>query len=767
MSGTSLKTACPVGGNFSLANLLSPIPCEHFHIVSNIFSLVDKDLATPILKVALQVVGVHVTTEEVENVIWKFGEYLPGCLTLQHPLGQLPASLKKLQALSEEITLVRIAAECTHCNFCKDSPDLVPCPAVDRANINHNFKEALLLENRYRLFSYGAGVQNAAFQESKCQQCHAYFCGGWRYWKGSYGRLSRLTFHPEIAPQDLFVVPKLRSWYAVDHQLIQHITAELLHGGSSFSAAVQVWASQHKEKVQHSIIHGEDYTRVDSTRESLEVAWFAWQVLWRGGAKVQQMDWTFTDDGFEEMMIKCRQPLREHNLKLIAKHVEKCPRCQQCLLILTDGKQGARRFICAGLEGKVAFEDFNVSLATGCLRHAHPKDFFCRFCRPKKLTQVSLIPQTSVVGVETLDAAAGMQSEMRYLVDCYDPDTGDTFQALLPRSEVRADLLQSYETSLLPGQKEHRNKKALAPWLKGPHQKVRFLRKMQGACRVSPKATLSSKKAAESSSATPKTTNNKARAKATSSNKKATESSKAIPKTTNQKARAKASEHQKVTPAVATAWLSDAGSVASPCGIDKQQESKKRRRCTGGVVTAVTTCGLLIDWLELWRGESVELVYLFLLQLYKDLHALEVLVRAIGYDNACKLRSLALAKADACKPWTEAFAKDVAMILDRFHKKNHTWCLKNMPEVDPSNPANAPLVAGKNTEACEELNSWISVRTRCSLEMSEGRFGVYWCVQFEEHNKWLEEQVQAKRRRYALGALSRDPDAPQSSRTAS
>ena len=40
------------------------------------------------------------------------------------------------------------------------------------------------------------------------------------------------------------------------------------------------------------------------------------------------------------------------------------------------------------------------------------------------------------------------------------------------------------------------------------------------------------------------------------------------------------------------------------------------------------------------------------------------------------------------------------------------WCLKHMPEVDPKTPSNQELLHAKNTEACEQLNSWIHYRTR-------------------------------------------------------
>ena len=749
MSAPSTKPVEPLGSNFSLARVLSPIPCSRFHVVANVLALVHEDLAVPVLRAALAEADVQLVDEEVANVLWKLKTYLPSCFCLQHAVGHLPASLKKLQALDSNLTLVLATTSSFTCNRCPGAVPVLPCTPVDRSTVNQNLKSPTLCENRYRMFSFTAGIQNASFQEARCPQCRAYFCAGWRYDKGAYGRLTGMSFHPELAPADFFVVPKTRSWDAVDVQMLQHLTAELVHGGSSFSAAMAVWATQHKEPTQHNAIYGPDYTLIDNTREYLEVAWFAWQVLSRGGEKVQQMDWSFTDAGLEKVLLACLDPLREAHLARICKHVETCPRCDNYLLLLVDGKQGARRFICAGLEGTVDFPDFGVSLLTGCLRHAHPKSFFCSCCRPAKMMQTALIPQTAVASMEEVRSSCDSQPEMRYLVDCHDPDTKEMFQALLPRAEVRADLLQEYETSLLPGRQEHRNKKARTPWIKGARQRLKWARQSEGVC-----AMASGKIKAKASAKTRPRTKPPAVLSKSSRQPKLVKTRVTCPDHRESKASKKPSRP------VATGWLADCGAIESACGIEKHKEVTRRRRCTGGVLTAVTTCGLLADWMELWRGESLELVYLFLLRLYKDLRDISVTICALGYDNACKLRSLALAKVNAAEPWTKDFVEHVAIVLDRFHKRNHTWCLKNMPEVDPSNPINEAFTKGKNTEACEELNSWISCRTGSSLELSQGRFGVYWWTLFSEHNDWLEARAQARRRRFALGVLSRNPDEP-------
>ena len=162
----------------------------------------------------------------------------------------------------------------------------------------------------------------------------------------------------------------------------------------------------------------------------------------------------------------------------------------------------------------------------------------------------------------------------------------------------------------------------------------------------------------------------------------------------------------------------------------------------------------------MWRGEQLELVYAFLLQFYKDLYSVGIFLQSLGYDNACKLLAVARKNQDRHLPWSKSFVEDVAIVLDNFHRRNHTWCLKNMPEVDPLGEKNAALLAGKNTEACEQLNSWINSRSRSALEMPPGRFMIYWWTLLVSHNEWLEAEAACMRRRFAKGGLQHDPDVP-------
>jgi hypothetical protein len=132
------------------------------------------------------------------------------------------------------------------------------------------------------------------------------------------------------------------------------------------------------------------------------------------------------------------------------------------------------------------------------------------------------------------------------------------------------------------------------------------------------------------------------------------------------------------------------------------------------------------------------------------------------YDNACKLRSVALAKKNLRGDVTRLLA-ETSFLLDRFHRNNHVWCLTHVPEVDPERPENADLKAGVNSQVAEEYFSWMDSRALAAREMTFARNNLYWWSLFHERNSWLDVQNQAARRRYARGHVSKNPDIPQTS----
>ena len=127
----------------------------------------------------------------------------------------------------------------------------------------------------------------------------------------------------------------------------------------------------------------------------------------------------------------------------------------------------------------------------------------------------------------------------------------------------------------------------------------------------------------------------------------------------------------------------------------------------------------------------------------KDLMFQGCQLKCIGYDNECKLLAFALQQRSEFPPYTNHFVDTMLIFLDKFHKDNHTWCLQNMHEVNPESEEVAALIQGRNTEACEQLNSWISHHTLSALEMQPGAFAIYWWSLFAEHNAWVQRLANA------------------------
>ena len=68
---------------------------------------------------------------------------------------------------------------------------------------------------------------------------------------------------------------------------------------------------------------------------------------------------------------------------------------------------------------------------------------------------------------------------------------------------------------------------------------------------------------------------------------------------------------------------------------------------TDGSETCVLSCGLLVSWLELWKGESLQLVYALLRSVVAVLRVNGINVKCVFYDNACKLLSAVKASVPA------------------------------------------------------------------------------------------------------------------------
>ena len=402
------------------------------------------------------------------------------------------------------------------------------------------------------------------------------------------------------------------------------------------------------------MIVGPDLTQRVNATKKLADAWYIRNAVRLAEQRGKDVVWTFSTDGLERALTEMAPYVREAHLARVAEHIHRCARCRGVvLLLLLDAKYGARRFVCFSLDGYTELAEFGVSVQTGCMRNAPAGHFYCRQCRPEKLakTQSHLIPQERVLGIVEAEGDAS-EGTIRYMVRCRDPDDATaTFDAPLPRQEVDAGLLDVFERDLLPERSDHGNKQARPAWVKGHKQKARWLKfaGMSQSCGPTGATSLKDKSAkAPRGRLIPRAARARGRSssfrggRGRSGQRKdggASQDSRrgrsrghgshrgrgrgAVKQTRRGASRGiaarTAAKSKRAAPAATPdacrrgerQWLelsADQRKQLPRCGIDKDTESRKKRRATGGMLTAVLQCGLLWDWAELARGEGTEAV---------------------------------------------------------------------------------------------------------------------------------------------------------------
>jgi hypothetical protein len=754
----------------SLVECLAPLPLAAFAPMWKVLQLVPKSLGMPFLCAEIATVtGIAVTERAVKNVMHKLEHFLGLPLPRAPAPESLGPELKQLQAKSPLSATCLVSSSRTSCPQC--ASQLKPAPARQHHSIHmpESFKgSAAEAEGRFVLYTMNAGVQPCGFQESFCpkckienddganRHCHKYFLGGWQYIKGKamFGHMNGCRWVGAGGKNDVFVVPHMRALYAVDKSLLQFISDHLVQGAGNFSSAVKVWMGQHPEPVQKDWVAGPDFTLLRHTTQRLADAWFCWRATTLANGMDSKLLWDFASaTSLEDSLAQYPPLLRSaHVLKTVA-HISSCPVCLRRPGYVVDGKV-ARRRICANMEGFWEIPEWGVSVQSGCQKHASSRNLYCGICKPQ--LPVAPIPQVQVLE-QRVKLIPGQPKCLEYLVRCHAMDAPeDLFECYLPRTEVMPELLVAFERArgctrkrkAHPGngsaQSSHgkpaKNVRVARMQLRGGHLKVapepstgpgvkrKLGRRLPAPCRPPAK--------------TPKQLRKEQRRQPRPG--AGCSSSGPTAPTTN-----------------AQGWLTvhEEDLAASKCKVDKMKKQSAVRRTSGGMATAVLPCGLLLDWLELWVGESLQLIYVLVARAYSAMESGGCPPSVVFYDNACKLLALVRAKAHLHPPLTEALAM-IRFLLDGLHRDNHTWCLQNLPEVDPEREENLHFREDFNTQAAEEYNSWINERTLAAAEMTGAHYNIYWWSLFNDHNTWLEQQASAFRRRYARGHMANDPDRP-------
>ena len=146
---------------------------------------------------------------------------------------------------------------------CLCGQDLQDRAPVAEAIIANNTAASPAAQNRYKVYSLNAGLLWADFVEQRCPACRTCFLGNWSFRRpqSAFGHISGLQCHASDA-DGFFIIPRYRSFFAVEIALLRHLTDSLHFSGGSIKAAVLVWASRHAEPWQQDLLLGPDRTQL-------------------------------------------------------------------------------------------------------------------------------------------------------------------------------------------------------------------------------------------------------------------------------------------------------------------------------------------------------------------------------------------------------------------------------------------------------------------------------------------------------------------------
>ena len=398
-----------LGQDFSVSRLLSPLPASTLPTLCSLAACVPAALLPPVLQqVAAKTLGVPLSDEVASNVVWKLQYYVPA--VFESSLGptcvDAPASMKTFQALAPCAVLLQVHNNRDTCPFCDNAPSLKRRESAASATVPNSLHgQCQLEEHRFRVYSLAAGVLFASFQESSCPFCKRFFLDDWCFQKGQarFGHMTDVQYIWQ-APlrRSLFVIPKYRSYYAVEVSLLQHLTDTLQFAAGSLRSAVMLWARRHSDNLQKQLIFGNDFTLLPKVEEDLLMAWYTWNAVNLCGNEPRDCNWKFNAD-FDESLLQHVACIRKRRMDDVAQHLQTCPQCKLNPLVVLDGKYGARRMICASLQGTQQFDQLAVSFDTGCINFAPPGHFHCKACRKTGNVDALIRGQVQVTGMERIE----------------------------------------------------------------------------------------------------------------------------------------------------------------------------------------------------------------------------------------------------------------------------------------------------------------------------------------------------------------------------
>lgn len=298
---------------------------------------------------------------------------------------------------------------------------------------------------KFRVFTLHAGLQHAAFQFARCRRCKCCFLGGWTFIvrRGGFGKCMWMGPMPE----DFFVMPRQQSWMGVDTALLGFVSAQLLHAGGGFSTVLRVWADLHRDDAQPRLILGENSQLERNQAQRLEDTWLIQRAVHLAGGADREIEWNFQD--LDATFTKYDEILRTQHFGRVLLHLPECPRCRQGIILVTDGKRGARRRVCANMDQFLEWPELKVALQTGCIEYADSRNVHCKRCRRRDIPAAEVRSSVAAASV-TQGQVRVLGTQVRMCPPdrvrlCYVVECVDGKKVLVERADVEQRLLLAFE----------------------------------------------------------------------------------------------------------------------------------------------------------------------------------------------------------------------------------------------------------------------------------------------------------------------------------
>ena len=201
---------------------------------------IPSSLAEPFVSYELRRHRLDFEARDVRNVLFK----LHGAGLSHNVVPTVGPGLKSLQKNCPDCPTVLVRAERDRCVKCSASlTDGKRHESFDQQMPGAMRYSPATSSTRFRAFTRNAGLQHAVFQPKQCPSpaCGWHYIAGWMY-KVDRNRIVNCTWLGPH-PSDYFVIPKMRSWLAVDMDLLSLVSDSFLHQKASFRSVCWVLTS--------------------------------------------------------------------------------------------------------------------------------------------------------------------------------------------------------------------------------------------------------------------------------------------------------------------------------------------------------------------------------------------------------------------------------------------------------------------------------------------------------------------------------------------